>query len=253
MSTGSKHPPNQQPGSQPPTGAPTDQTIVADLSGKSAGAVSDKTATTDFRSAATVKTGTTHPPEVGTVATRVAGGAADIQDAIPTHLSDPSHRPPSSTDATSLHVAGAPTGGSGGTHLGEIWGDFQFSRLLGKGGMGAVYLGRQLSLDRPVAIKVLPSHLSDNPQFRERFTLEAKAVAKMSSPHVVQVYAAGVHKGHHYFAMEYVEGEDLSRRIKTGLKPSYRQSLELVIQAAKGLAAAGEHGIVHRDIKPGNM
>ena len=177
---------------------------------------------------------------------------SDVQDAIPTHLSDPA-RPQSGTDATNLHVGSGPPLAAEGTHLGEVWGDFQFSTLLGRGGMGAVYLGKQISLDRQVAIKVLPSHLSENPQFRDRFQLEAKAVAKMSSPHVVQVFAAGMHKGHHYFAMEYVDGEDLSRKLRSSYKPSYRQALDLVIQAAKGLAAAGEHGIVHRDIKPGNM
>jgi predicted Ser/Thr protein kinase len=181
----------------------------------------------------------------------VAPGS-DVQDAIPTHLSDPA-RKHVGTDLTDLHVGSATPPASAGTHLGEVWGDFQFIRLLGRGGMGAVYLGKQISLDRQVAIKVLPSHLSENEQFRDRFQLEAKAVAKMSSPHVVQVFAAGIHKGHHYFAMEYVEGDDLSRKLRSGFKPSYRQALDLVLQGAKGLAAAGEHGIVHRDIKPGNM
>ena len=134
-----------------------------------------------------------------------------------------------------------------------MWGDFELGRLLGRGGMGAVYRGRQISLDRPVAIKVLPPHLGGNEDFRKRFLLEAKAVAQISSPHVVQVYAAGVHEAHHYFAMEFVEGEDLSHRLRHGYRPSAAEALELVIQAARGLAAAGELGIVHRDIKPGNM
>jgi serine/threonine protein kinase len=119
--------------------------------------------------------------------------------------------------------------------------------------MGAVYLGRQLSLDRPVAIKVLPPHLSDNEQFRTRFQLEARAVAKVSSPHVVQVYAAGTHQGHHYFAMEFVEGADLADRLRGGFRPSPKESIDLVVQAVKGLVAAGLQGVVHRDIKPGNM
>jgi predicted Ser/Thr protein kinase len=214
---------------------PNDATVVADLSAGTA-------APADISSAMT-QVGPARPTGVP---------PHDIQDAIPTHLSDPA-RPPSGTDVTNLHVGPGKPAAAEGTHLGEVWGDFQFSRLLGRGGMGAVYLGKQLSLDRQVAIKVLPSHLSENENFRERFQLEAKAVAKMSSPHVVQVYAAGIHQGHHYFAMEFVDGDDLSRRLRSGFKPSYRQALELVVQAAKGLAAAGEHGIVHRDIKPGNM
>jgi tetratricopeptide (TPR) repeat protein/predicted Ser/Thr protein kinase len=162
-------------------------------------------------------------------------------------------RPISSTDVTHLHVNAGPEGNPEGTHRGQVWGDFRIGDLLGRGGMGAVYKGMQISLDRPVAIKVLPQQLSLNEGFRSRFQLEAKAVAKLSSPHVIQVYGAGVHEGHHYFAMEYVEGEDLSRKLRAGHKPSYAEALDYVIQAARGLAAAGELGIVHRDIKPANM
>jgi predicted Ser/Thr protein kinase len=223
--------PAARPDGKPPLGAGSgqDRTIVADLS------------------PARPQPG----PTAGNQAMTAVPGT-DVQDAIPTHLSDPA-RKNAGTDVTNLHVGAGSPPSSDGTHLGEVWGDFQFSRLLGRGGMGSVYLGKQMSLDRQVAIKVLPGHLSENEQFRERFQLEAKAVAKMSSPHVVQVFAAGVHQGHHYFAMEFVDGEDLSRKLRTGYKPSYKQSLDLVLQAAKGLAAAGEHGIIHRDIKPGNM
>ncbi|MBN8526858.1 MAG: protein kinase [Planctomycetes bacterium] len=224
---------------------PDQPTVISDLSGQ------ERTVITDLSGAMT-QVGPPPSPLTAHTALTVAPGA-DIQDAIPTHLSDPDRRNPSGTDVTDLHVGTGQPHASAGTHLGEVWGDFQFIRLLGRGGMGAVYLGKQISLDRQVAIKVLPSHLSENEQFRERFQLEAKAVAKMSSPHVVQVFAAGIYKGHHYFAMEYVEGEDLSRKLRGGFKPSYRQALDLVLQGAKGLAAAGENGIVHRDIKPGNM
>ncbi|MBA3847004.1 MAG: serine/threonine protein kinase, partial [Planctomycetes bacterium] len=136
---------------------------------------------------------------------------------------------------------------------GQVWGDFALEGLLGRGGMGAVYRARQVSLDRPVAVKVLPPHLGANENFRTRFALEAKAVAQLNSPHVIQVYAAGQHDGHHYFAMEFVEGTDLQRKIRDGFKATYRQALDLVTQGARGLVAAGEHGIVHRDIKPANM
>jgi predicted Ser/Thr protein kinase len=155
---------------------------------------------------------------------------------------------------TRVHVEGQGNQGrADGTHQGETWGDFRFGALLGKGGMGAVYKGVQISLDRPVAIKVLPAHLSDNEGFRSRFQLEAKAVARINSPNVIQVYGAGVHAGHNYFAMEFVEGDDLSRRLKKGYKPSARETLGLVTQAVRGLVAAGEFGIVHRDLKPANM
>ena len=170
-----------------------------------------------------------------------------------------SHAPVSPLDqtrATDLHVGGSSSAKgkvSSGTHHHQVWGDFELGDLLGRGGMGSVYRGRQISLDRLVAIKVLPSHLSENENFRQRFLLEAKAVAQISSPHVVGVYFAGIHEGHHYFAMEYVEGKDLSVRLRDGFKPTHAETLDLVMQAARGLAAAGDLGIVHRDIKPGNI
>ena len=136
---------------------------------------------------------------------------------------------------------------------GQVWGDFLVGPLLGRGGMGAVYRGRQQSLDRDVAIKVLPPHLSDNEGFRSRFQLEAKAVASLDSPHIIKVYGAGEAGGHNYFAMEYVEGDDLAVTVRKGGKPSQRSTLDWVLQAARGLQAAGELGIVHRDIKPANM
>ena len=169
-------------------------------------------------------------------------------------MSGTAKSPTEQTHATELQVdTEAMNRSSSGTHQHQIWGDFEIGTLLGRGGMGAVYRGRQISLDRPVAIKVLPSNLSENANFRQRFQLEAKAVAQISSPHVVGVYFAGVHEGHHYFAMEYVEGQDLSVKVRDGFKPTHREALDLVAQAARGLAVAGELGIVHRDIKPANM
>lgn len=229
-------PPGQDSGPSPATvaGPPAAaQTVVSDLSGGSV----EPTRVTGPGPGVTAVTGlpTRPPAQAPTAVTRAAG--------------------PQQTQVTSLNVdAGRPRAGdAAGTHHGQVWGDFALGELLGKGGMGAVYKGRQLSLDRPVAIKVLPPHLSANENFLARFSIEAKAVAQISSPHVVQVYAAGQHEGHHFFAMEFVEGEDLSRRLRDGWKPPHAEALDCVTQAARGLAAAGEHGIIHRDIKPANM
>ncbi len=166
-----------------------------------------------------------------------------------------------STSDNAATAATIPASGAAGTWsnnqsdvlTGQVWGDFLVGPLLGRGGMGAVYRGRQQSLDRDVAIKVLPPHLSDNEGFRSRFQLEAKAVASLDSPHIIKVYGAGQAGGHNYFAMEYVEGDDLAVTVKKSGRPTQRNALDWVLQAARGLQAAGELGIVHRDIKPANM
>jgi formylglycine-generating enzyme required for sulfatase activity len=153
---------------------------------------------------------------------------------------------PSDAAATVIGDPNAP-------YAGQVWGDIELVRLLGKGGMGSVYLGRQRSLDRTVAVKVLPEHLGGDEQFRRRFMLEAKAIALVSHANVIQVYAAGTHERHHYFVMEFVDGGDLSARVKSGWRPTRDEAIALALQAARGLVAAGERGLVHRDIKPGNM
>ena len=198
----------------------------------------------------------TTPPRPSTTAPTIVGTAASA-DPLATVAADPSATVAAGmaeTRATDIAVPGGPRPSAGtGSHLGQAWGDFRFGRMLGKGGMGAVYEGVQLSLDRPVAIKVLPPHLSDDPAFRDRFVVEARSVARISSPHVIQVYGAGVHEGHHFFAMELVEGEDLAQVLKSSGKPPRDQAIAWVLQAARGLAAAGELGIIHRDIKPANL
>ncbi|MBA3708830.1 MAG: serine/threonine protein kinase [Planctomycetes bacterium] len=136
---------------------------------------------------------------------------------------------------------------------GEIWGDFRIGRMLGRGGMGTVYLAHQLSMDRDVALKVLPPRLGDSEDFKRRFQLEAQVVGRISSPHVVQIHAAGVHLDHHWFAMEYVDGCDLASRLYHAQRPTALEAIDLVAQAARGLVVAAEHDVVHRDIKPGNL
>jgi len=135
----------------------------------------------------------------------------------------------------------------------QRWGDYEIYEVLGKGGMGIVYRGRQVSLDRPVAIKVLPVSYTRRPDFIQRFYREAKAVAQINCPQIVQIYGAGEYQGRHYFAMEYIEGEDLAEKIKRGEVFDIGKVLYIVKETARGLAAAAEKNIIHRDIKPGNI
>src|SRR5262245_17140882 len=100
------------------------------------------------------------------------------------------------------------------------WGDFEidFDRLLGRGGMGGVYRGRQISLGRPAAIKVLKRELTDNPEFVQRFHREASILAKLVDVRVVQIFGAGEEEGQYFYAMEVVEGEDFGAKLKKGRK-----------------------------------
>lgn len=180
-----------------------------------------------------------------------SGTKGDAQDAIVTQA--PASLDPTQVTARHLETKITASQNDPNAFVGEQWGDFRIGKLLGKGGMGSVYLGRQVSLDRAVAIKVLPAHMSADESFRARFAVEAKAVALINSQHVIQVYTAGMHEGQHYFAMEFVEGEDLSVKLRSGWRPTHRESLDLIRQAVRGLIVAGELGIIHRDIKPANM
>ncbi len=123
--------------------------------------------------------------------------------------------------------------------------------LLGQGGMGAVYRGRDPDLDRPVAIKVV---LDASPDFVERFRREAKAVARLCHPNIVQVYDFGQDDaGHPFFVMELVEGRPLDRLLEERGPLSPAEATAVLAQAAAGLQAAHDAGIVHRDIKPSNL
>jgi predicted Ser/Thr protein kinase len=124
--------------------------------------------------------------------------------------------------------------------------------LLGKGGMGAVYKARQLGLDRLVAVKILPPEIGADPAFAERFTREARALAKLSHQNIVSVFDFGQADGQYYFIMEYVDGADVRRLIESGgLKPE--EALAIVPQICEALQFAHDEGIVHRDIKPENI
>jgi Tol biopolymer transport system component len=118
--------------------------------------------------------------------------------------------------------------------------------------MGEVYRARDTRLDRTVAIKVLPAHLSASAQARERFEREAKAISSLSHPHICPLYDVGHQDGTDFLVMEYLEGETLADRLKKGRLP-LEQVLQYAIQIADALDAAHSHGVIHRDLKPGNI
>lgn len=130
---------------------------------------------------------------------------------------------------------------------------YKIIKKLGSGAMAAVYLGKQLSLDRLVAIKVLPKKFSSDPKFIERFYKEGRAAARLNDPNIVQAYDVGQAGEHHYFVMEYVDGETVYDRIVAKRRFSEREAIAIVRQVASALKHAHEQGFIHRDIKPKNI
>jgi serine/threonine protein kinase len=124
---------------------------------------------------------------------------------------------------------------------------------LGSGAMATVFLARQLSLDRLVAIKVLPKRFSANDSFIKRFYKEGRAAAKLNDPNIVAAYDVNQAGEHHYFVMEYVDGETLYDRIKRERRLDEPDALKIVRQVASALKHAHERGFIHRDIKPKNI
>lgn len=130
---------------------------------------------------------------------------------------------------------------------------YAFEKLAAFGGMGAVYKAKQRSLDRPVAIKILPPEFGVEPEFAERFKSEARAMAKMNQTNIVAVYDFGLTSGGHlYLVMEWVEGPTLHEIIHKGSIPAQRAG-DLCMQLCDALTYAHNHKILHRDIKPGNI
>jgi serine/threonine protein kinase len=136
---------------------------------------------------------------------------------------------------------------------GVTLGDFQVEKLLGQGGMGDVYLATQLSLNRPVALKVLRSNYASNPTYLARLRSEATAVAKLNHPNIVHVYTLGCVDQINFIAMEYVQGTNLREYfIKKGAL-DLPLAFSIMRQTGQAVGAAGEVGLVHRDIKPENI
>ena len=135
-----------------------------------------------------------------------------------------------------------------GTKLGP----YEIVALIGAGGMGEVYKAKDTRLDRTVAIKVLPSHLADNPDLKQRFEREARAVSSLNHPHICTLHDIGEQDGTDFLVMEYIEGETLADRLKKGALP-LDQALRYAIEIADALDKAHRQGVVHRDLKPGNI
>lgn len=130
---------------------------------------------------------------------------------------------------------------------------FRIDRTLGKGGMGAVYLARELALDRLVALKVLPAEFADDPGLRERFLRETRLAASFSHPNIVPVYSVEEHGNLLAFTMGFVEGETLSERVRRTGPLTTREAVRLMHDVAYALSYAHGRGVVHRDIKPENL
>src|SRR5437899_51691 len=123
---------------------------------------------------------------------------------------------------------------------------------LGRGGMGVVYLARQCSLKREVALKMILAGPHTDPTARARFRTEAEAVARLQHPNIVQIYEVGEHDGRPYFSLEYVDGSSLAKRL-SGKPVPPRQAAEIVETLARAMHAAHQKGVVHRDLKPANV
>ncbi len=132
-------------------------------------------------------------------------------------------------------------------------GRYEIGDRLGSGGMSNVYTATDLILERTVAVKILAEHLSDDERFVARFRREALAVAKLIHPNIVQVYDTGIDDGRHYMVMEYVEGRSGAQILQRQGPLDFETAAEVGIQACAGLDYAHRRGIIHRDVKPGNL
>src|SRR5215211_1627414 len=141
--------------------------------------------------------------------------------------------------------------------LGKTIGKVRIEKLLARGGMAEVYLGTHLTLERRVAIKLLHSHIEEEPTLLERFHREAKVVAGLRHPNIVQIFDFDTSDGHPYIVMEYLKGPTLANYLRTLHQRSERIPLHQVARLLKALTAAldyaHEQGVIHRDIKPGNI
>jgi serine/threonine-protein kinase len=130
---------------------------------------------------------------------------------------------------------------------------YKIQGKLGAGAMAIVYKAKQLSLNRAVAIKILPKRFSENPEYVERFYREGQAAAKLNHNNIVQAFDVGEAGGYHYFVMEYVEGKTLYDDLSAGHVFKEEEALDIITQVGHALAHAHDRGLIHRDVKPKNI
>jgi serine/threonine protein kinase len=137
--------------------------------------------------------------------------------------------------------------------IGKEFAGYRIEARLGRGGMGVVYRATDLSLERPIALKVLTDDLADDEDFRRRFVAESRLAASLDHPNVIPIHAAGEHDGTLYIAMRLVPGDDLRTVLREDGRIEPVRAARLIVQIASALDAAHAHGLVHRDVKPANV
>ena len=140
-----------------------------------------------------------------------------------------------------------------GKTRGLVLGEYVILEKIGSGGMGKVYKAEHRRMRRLVAVKILSPSAMDSPDSVRRFYREMQAAAQLSHPNIVTAYDAGEHEGVHYLAMEFVDGRDLGKIVKHHGPLSVEWAVDYVVQTARGLEYAHSQGIIHRDVKPGNL
>lgn len=150
-------------------------------------------------------------------------------------------------------MAPLPAGDSPTLAEGTTLAHYSIRSVLGAGGMGTVYLAEDTALERPVAVKVLNHEVAGDAAFTDRFVREARAAASVSHPNLTHVYFVGTSEGRPFFAMEYCPGTTLEEIARRESPVPLERGIRLLAQAARGLAAAHGAGVVHRDVKPGNL
>jgi eukaryotic-like serine/threonine-protein kinase len=150
--------------------------------------------------------------------------------------------------APDLHRTGAPD-----VLIGRRLKHFEVLSLLGRGGMGTVYLANDMALERPVALKVLAPKIAHDPSIIARFVREARAQARLRHPNVAQIYFISEEQGLHFLVMEYLHGPTLEQVLEREECIPWRRAMDLIAAAARGLRAAADEGFIHRDVKPSNL